>query len=125
MLLRFDPFRDFDWLTREILGAGRVPQPMPMDCYRDGDTFVLHFDLPGIDIETLEVSEENNNLTVSAQRRAVAPEEAVYLVAEQVQPRRIEVGRRQDSGGALPPGGNRGLSGPADAGEPPAGTPAS
>jgi HSP20 family molecular chaperone IbpA len=66
MLLRFDPFRDIDRLANEILGAPRVPQPMPMDCYRHGDTFFLHFDLPGIDIDTLEVTEENNTLTVRA-----------------------------------------------------------
>lgn len=153
MLLRFDPFRDLDRLTREILGAGRVPQPMPMDCYRDGDTFVLHFDLPGIDTETLEVTEENNTLTVSAQRRTAAPEDAAYLVAErptgayarqlvvgagldlesitagycdgvltltipvaeQVKPRRIDVGHSRDSSTALPTAGPQGSNGPADA----------
>ena len=72
MLLRFDPFRDIDRLTNEILGAPRVPQPMPMDCYRHGDTFFLHFDLPGIDIDSLEVTEENNTQTVRAERRAAA-----------------------------------------------------
>lgn len=159
MLLRFDPFRDLDRLSREILGAGRVPQPMPMDCYRDGDTFVLHFDLPGIDTETLEVTEENNTLTVRAQRRTAAPEDATYLaaerpsgayarqlvvgagldldsitagyrdgvltltipVAEQVKPRRIDVGHGQDSSATLPTGGPREISRPADAVEPPAG----
>jgi HSP20 family protein len=82
MLLRFDPFRDIDRLAHEILGAPRVPQPMPMDCYRHGDTYFLHFDLPGIDTDTLEVTEENNTLTVRAQRRTTVPEDAVYLVAE-------------------------------------------
>ena len=73
MLLRFDPFRDIDRLAKEILGAPREPQPMPMDCYRHGDTFFLHFDLSGIDIDTLEVTEENNTLTVRAERRSVLP----------------------------------------------------
>jgi HSP20 family protein len=82
MLLRFDPFRDIDRLTNEILGTPRVPQPMPMDCYRLGDTFFLHFDLPGIDTDTLDVTEENNTLTVRAQRPAAVPDDAVYLVAE-------------------------------------------
>jgi len=82
MLLRFDPFRDIDRLANEILGAPRVPQPMPMDCYRHGDTFFLHFDLPGIDTDTLDITEENNTLTVRAQRPAAAPQDAVYLVAE-------------------------------------------
>jgi HSP20 family protein len=82
MLLRFDPFRDIDRLANEILGAPRVPQPMPMDCYRHGDTFFLHFDLPGIDTDTLDVTEENNTLMVRAQRPAAAPQDAAYLVAE-------------------------------------------
>lgn len=82
MLLRFDPFRDVDRLTNEILGAHRVPQVMPMDCYRSGDAFYLHFDLPGIDADSLRVTAEDNTLTVQAQRRSTAPENAAYLVAE-------------------------------------------
>jgi HSP20 family protein len=82
MMLRFDPFRDLDRLTNELLGAPRVPQPMPMECYRSGDTFYLHFDLPGIDPESLDVTAENNTLTVRAERRSVAPEGAAYVVSE-------------------------------------------
>jgi HSP20 family protein len=82
MLLRFDPFRDLDRLTNELLGAPRVPQPMPMECYRHGDTFYLHFDLPGIDPESLEVTAENNTLTVRAERRRLGPQDAEYLVSE-------------------------------------------
>jgi HSP20 family protein len=55
---------------------------MPMDCYRLGDTFFLHFDLPGIDTDTLDVTEEHNTLTVRAQRSAAVPDDAVYMVAE-------------------------------------------
>src|SRR3954468_7193995 len=82
MLLRFDPFRDLDRLTNELLGAPRVPAPMPMECYRSGDAFYLHFDLPGIDAETLDVTAENNTLTVRAERRRLGPEDAEYLVSE-------------------------------------------
>lgn len=82
MLLRFDPFRDFDRLASEMLGASRVPQAMPMDCYRSGDAFYLHFDLPGMDPDSLEVTTENNTLTVRAQRRPNAPDNAAHLVAE-------------------------------------------
>jgi HSP20 family protein len=82
MLLRFDPFRDLDRLANEMLGASRVPQAMPMDCYRSGDAFYLHFDLPGMDADSLEVTTENNALTVRAQRRPTAPEDAAYLVSE-------------------------------------------
>ena len=76
MLLRFDPYRDINRLAQEVFGDRRVPQPMPMDCYRLGDTFFLTFDLPGIEISTLEVVAEHNMLTVTAERRWQPPAEA-------------------------------------------------
>jgi HSP20 family protein len=82
MLLRFDPFRDFDRLAGEMFGAARTPAPMPMDCLRAGDTFLVRFDLPGIDADSLDVSTENNTLTVRAERRRHDPDEATYLVSE-------------------------------------------
>jgi HSP20 family protein len=82
MLVRFDPFRDFDRLASEMLGAARTPALMPMDCLRTADKVVVRFDLPGIDAESLEVSAENNTLTVRAQRRRQDPEDAVYVVSE-------------------------------------------
>jgi len=82
MLLRFDPFHDIDRLANELLGARRVPQAMPMDCYRHGDAFYLLFDLPGIDAESLEVTQENNTLTVRAMRSVAVPKDATYLVNE-------------------------------------------
>ena len=52
-MLRFDPFRDLDRMTEQLLGGAAVraavPRFMPMDLYRSGDHFVLHADLPGID----------------------------------------------------------------------------
>jgi HSP20 family protein len=82
MLVRFDPFRDFDRLASEMLGAVRTPAPMPMDCLRSGDTYLVRFDLPGIDVESLEVSAENNTLTVRAERSRNDPEGVSYLVSE-------------------------------------------
>lgn len=82
MLLSFDPFHDIDRLANELLGARRVPQAMPMDCYRHGDAFYLLFDLPGIDAESLEVTQENNTLTVRAMRSATVPKDTTYLVNE-------------------------------------------
>ena len=82
MLLRFDPFRDFDRLAGEMFGAARTPAPMPMDCLRAGDRFLVRFDLPGIDADSLDVSAENNTLTVRAERRRHDPDDATYLVSE-------------------------------------------
>jgi len=80
--LRFDPFRDLDRLAAEVFGTARTPSLMPMDCLRTGDQFVVRFDLPGIDPESLDVSAENQTLTVRAERTRHDPDDATYLVSE-------------------------------------------
>ena len=75
MLMRTDPFRELDRLTGQLLGntAGTWsrPTPMTMDAYRDGETFVVCFDLPGITPDAIELNVERNVLTVKAERRPV------------------------------------------------------
>jgi HSP20 family protein len=70
MLMRSDPFREFDRLAQQLLGAGTTSRPavMPMDAWREGDTFVLEFDLPGVNPETVDIDVERNVLTVRAER---------------------------------------------------------
>jgi HSP20 family protein len=70
MLMRTDPFRDFDRLAQQLLGAGTTSRPavMPMDAWREGDTFVLEFDLPGVRPESVDIDVERNVLTVRAER---------------------------------------------------------
>ena len=70
MLMRTDPFRDFDRLAQQVFGAGTTSRPaiMPMDAWREGDTFVLEFDLPGVSAETLDIDVERNVLTIKAER---------------------------------------------------------
>jgi HSP20 family protein len=80
--LRFDPFRDLDRLAAEVFGTARTPTLMPMDALRTGEAFVCRFDLPGIDADSLEVSAENNTLTVRAERHRHDPEDSSYLVSE-------------------------------------------
>jgi HSP20 family protein len=80
--LRFDPFRDFDRLAAEVFGTARTPSLMPVDCLRTGDQFVVRFDLPGIDAESLDVSAENQTLTVRAERTRRDPEGSEYVVSE-------------------------------------------
>jgi len=80
--LRFDPFRELDRWASEAMGAARVPRLMPMDAYRHGEAYVLRFDLPGVDADSLEVTAENSTLTVRAQRPNDAPEGAQYIVSE-------------------------------------------
>ncbi|MEV6178964.1 Hsp20/alpha crystallin family protein [Streptomyces sp. NPDC052016] len=83
MLMRTDPFREFDRLAQQVLGATTDrPAAMAMDAYRSGHDFLVHFDIPGIDPETIELDVERNVLNVRAERRSPAPEDAEVLVAE-------------------------------------------
>jgi HSP20 family protein len=72
MLLRFDPFREFDRMLGEMREPrGRVPirsMSMPMDAYRHGDIFRMHFDIPGVRPETIALTVEQDVLTVQAER---------------------------------------------------------
>jgi HSP20 family protein len=71
MLLRnTDPFRDFDRIAQQLLGTTNRPVVMPMDAWREGDRFVIEFDLPGVSPETIDLDVERNVLTVSAERVA-------------------------------------------------------
>lgn len=47
-----------------------------MDAYRDGDQYVIAFDLPGIDPDVLDIDVERNMLTVRAERRPLARSES-------------------------------------------------
>jgi len=68
MLVRTDPFRDLDRLTQQFLGTSTRPAVMPMDAWREGDIFVLEFDLPGVDPGSVDLDVERNVLTVRAER---------------------------------------------------------
>jgi HSP20 family protein len=80
MLMRTDPFRDLDRLTQQVFGTGGPtgtwsrPNPMPMDAYRAGNTYIVTFDLPGVPPEAIDLDVERNVLTVKAERRPAATE---------------------------------------------------
>jgi HSP20 family protein len=68
MLMRTDPFRDLDRLTQQVFGTAARPALMAMDAWREHDTFVVEFDLPGIDSNSIDLDVERNVLTVRADR---------------------------------------------------------
>ena len=71
MLIRSaDPFREFDRLTQQLMGTTNRPVAMPMDAWREGDRFVLEFDLPGVNPESVDLDVERNVLTIRAERVA-------------------------------------------------------
>jgi HSP20 family protein len=82
VVLRFDPFRDFDRLAEQMFagtGGGRVPMAMPMDLYRSGDHYVVHCDLAGIDPGSVDVSVDGATLTVRAERSGRTEEGVQWL----------------------------------------------
>jgi HSP20 family protein len=83
MLLRFDPFREMDRALDQAINAGRRPS-FPMDAYRHGDTFVIHFDLPGVDPASIDLEVERNVLSVRAERSWRPVEGDELIAAERV-----------------------------------------
>jgi HSP20 family protein len=71
MLMRTDPFRDLDRLTQQLWGTATRPTVMAMDAWRDGDEFVVEFDLPGVSPDSVDLDVERNVLTVRAERPAL------------------------------------------------------
>ena len=81
MLMRTDPFRDFDRLVEQVAGTPARPAAMPMDAYRNQDTFLVQFDLPGVGTDSIDLTVEKNVLTVHAERSRPAGSDDVEMVA--------------------------------------------
>ncbi|MGW6844391.1 Hsp20/alpha crystallin family protein [Streptomyces sp. NPDC054958] len=82
MLMRTDPFREMDRIVQQLSGASGTwskPSVMPMDAYRDGDEYVIAFDMPGVSTEAIDIDVERNMLTVKAERRPVAKADSVKM----------------------------------------------
>ena len=101
MLMRFDPYREFDRLTEQLAStASRAPRAFPMDAYRRGEQFIVQFDLPGVEPAAIELTVEQNVLTVRAERRFEPREGDEVVVAERPQgtyTRQIFLGDTLDS----------------------------
>ena len=84
MLLRTDPFRELDRITQQMFGSNGTlarPSVMPMDAWRDGDTFLVEFDLPGVVPDSIDLDVERNVVTVKAER-SVRASDAELIAAE-------------------------------------------
>jgi HSP20 family protein len=71
MLMRTDPFRELDRLTQQVFGTNGTlarPSVMPMDAWREGDSFHVEFDLPGVNPDSIDLDVERNVVTVKAER---------------------------------------------------------
>lgn len=76
MLMRSEPFTEVNRLAQQLFGAATAgtwsrPAAIPVDAFRNGDEFVIAFDLPGVDANAIDVDVERNVLTVRAERRPI------------------------------------------------------
>ncbi len=82
-VIRSDPFREVDRLLQNLVAqtssTGRA-MPMPMDAFRKHDEFLLQLDLPGVAPDSIELTVEDNMLSVRAERRPPAPSDDIDVV---------------------------------------------
>jgi hypothetical protein len=77
-----DPLAELDRLARDMSNRQTL---MPVDAYRYDDKFYLHFDLPGVDPESIDITMERNTLTVTAERNWRPVDDAQVLLRERRQ----------------------------------------
>ena len=85
MLMRTDPFRELDRITNQLMGTMARPVAMPIDAYRKDDVFYVHFDMPGVRPDDVDITVERNVLTVHAERRGPTSESVELLANERPQ----------------------------------------
>jgi HSP20 family protein len=101
MLMRSDPFQQFDRLYQQVAGTTARPAAMPMDAWREGQEFVVQFDLPGVNPDAIDLTVERNALTVRAERRPARGEDAEMVINERpvgVFTRQLLLGDTLDAG---------------------------
>jgi HSP20 family protein len=81
VLMRFDPFRELDRMTSQVVREAARPVAA-MDAYRRGDEFLVHLDLPGVRADAIDLTVEKNVLTVTAERQRPFGEGDEVLVSE-------------------------------------------
>ena len=82
MLMRTDPFRDLDRLTDAMFGTAARPSALPMDAYRDSGSFVVQIEIPGVDPDAIDLTVEQNVLTVHAERKPAYGNDVERVVGE-------------------------------------------
>ena len=99
-MLQFDPFRELERLIEWPVSWTR-PSAMPMDAYRHGEAVEVDFDLPGVDASDIEMTVEQNVLTVKTVRHRTPIEGEEVIASERPQgsfTRQLFLGENLDSG---------------------------
>jgi len=84
MLMRFEPFREFERMSEQMRSQNPVRQ-IPVDAYRRGNEFKIHLDLPGVDPDSIELTVENDVLSVWASRSWLPAEGDQVQITERAQ----------------------------------------
>lgn len=81
-MLMLDPFRQLDRLAEQVLGTVAHPAAMPMDAWREGDEYVIALDLPGVEVDSIDLGVDKNVLTVRAERKDPAGKDTEMVASE-------------------------------------------
>ena len=75
MAVVFDPFRELD---RALSGLAETsgPRSLPIDLYRQGDSYVIDVDIPGVDPKSIDVDVDGRQLSISAERKPEVTEQS-------------------------------------------------
>jgi HSP20 family protein len=80
--MTFDPFGELDRLTNGLSQLRSGPRAVPVDLAKDGDSYILNADLPGVDPGSIDIDVDGNLLTIRAERTAAMRDGAQWLVQE-------------------------------------------
>ncbi|MGA8850322.1 MAG: Hsp20/alpha crystallin family protein [Aeromicrobium sp.] len=78
----FDPFGELDRLTSGLTQLRTGPRAVPVDLVRDGEQYLLHADLPGVDPGSIDIDLDGNLLTIRAERTATTHDGAKWIAQE-------------------------------------------
>lgn len=76
-----DPFDELERAMTQFGGRWRGGI-MPMDAFEKAGTYTLRFDLPDVDPDDVDLTIENNVLTVTASRQRIDDEDVNWLLRE-------------------------------------------
>jgi HSP20 family protein len=73
---------DFDRLTTRVFDSATRTGGARLDAYREGESFFIDIDLPGVDPASIDITVDRKVLSVRAERKRVEREGVTYVVAE-------------------------------------------
>jgi HSP20 family protein len=89
MVLRSAAVHDLDRLTARVFCTATRSSGCRLDAYRDGDTYFVDIDLPGVEPASIDVAADHEVLTIRAERKRgegeATPERPVDTVTREVQ----------------------------------------